>query len=1265
MYRRNIKKMFSIILCAAMCMGNLPAHASGSMAASENLTASTGVTTEAAAEEAEPVEEQDTEQAEEEQAEDGYSTDKETDDPFDYSAYGYSAADESEEYEDEQAESTEDAEDIQEEAPEETKTGTVTFIDRATGDPIPYEMILFDRPAEYTGTGFIFNGASVGDVVHYRITGEDYATVEDEFTIGSYDFTVDTDLIVKAEIGEEGLVINRTYGDNAFVLSDYINIPDDYSGKITYQVTDGQETVNVDDKGVVSILSAGDAQIGISFAGDKAYKASEMSVSVTAGKRNLGTISAADVVWDNLSVPYRKDRTYTVTGSISGIMNDVIGVSAVVVANEAAVGTRQTSIYSAEFTGAENYEISMSGDGPDITITGRAGLLPASENADPGEGGQDQGGEGDDIPSDETETETKISVSYEDESEPVNGKYFNTGRKMTISVTAAEYTEDLLSVTIGKDGTDYTLSDIRNGVDGIKLSSEDITAETESAEYVFEIGKDENTESEYTVSAVYDGMEAQYIGEAATDFAIDNVAPVIEMSYTDANGNALAPGKDPESKVYSREGVLAKITVKEKNFTEDGMDIRMSAKNAKDQDAGVSAEGNWTDEGSVHTYDMDALTEDANYAISAGCTDMAGNKAETEGTDFFTVDTTAPTGTVKVKTSDGQVKEYERVLTEKEQKDGIIKYIFGIFSRTVTLSSEADDETSGVESIQYYLIDVDSKAKASFEQKADLGSLEWKDYKENIVINTDRIAVILEKITDKAGNVTYLSSEGGLIVDTKDPGIPVVVINGPKTDLYNKDVTFDVVAVDPDNGSAGAYSGIKKLTYTLRTSKDENPVKLGEKTAEGPRTGTMSDKVKIKADKDSNKNGLIFTVKAEDYAGNTKEEKVVFSIDTTAPVIETDLDDADIRNERYFNASKDMKVTFRERNFDSANTTMSLHCEGEDLEYSIEDLTDGKAEEYGITAKKSGDTQKDKKAEEYTDEREVTYVITFGDLPNADIDYEKISFASEDRAGNKTEKKYDDHEIITIDKVAPVLAVSFYRGSEDITSMIGRNMDVPYFSNEGIRVRMSVTERNFSADTFETGLSQTDAYGNEVQAYSEDISGFTRTGGNWSGDSDVHTINLPAFTADANYGIDAAYTDLAGNQAQGYDIHYFTVDRTAPKGSVEVDSSDGSESYSSYSNQAVFRFISSRAILISREAEDKTSGIADIGYYRYTPPADARGVFDGLSLDELRSVSWNSWNSGGTLAVDPDSQAVIYARITDRAGNILYISTEGAMIAEL
>ena len=1219
---RKIKKAVCVMLCAVMCMGSISAYA-----VSPDLPEETTGTTEA---ETAAVEEPEKEPAAEEES----ST-------ADYGYYGGESG--WERYEDAGDGTLQD-----EYREEEPVTGKVRFTDILTGGEIPAEALSFDRECTYEDGEYFFPETQAGDQVAYTISGEDVAEVRGTLTLGSYDVVVDEEYIIKVGMDSGQTEIKRNYTDKTFSMLDYINVPSDYTGQITYRVVSGDDAVSVSGDGTVAILAAKDAEVEVTFGSDRLYKETVMTVHISIEKGYAGTVNAEDVVWDNLEQRYSEDNEYVLTGTVNAVGDELFGVTAYVSADENRIGQTGTVVNKAVFTNAENYDISLSERGPEITVTGRRGKL--AEGTDDGQ----------------DDAEASVTASY-DAGTPLNGMYFNNKRTLTIAVSDENYNEDLLSVSVETDGGTLSLDEIRTGAEGIRLvTDKEEDEEAGTVTYGIEFGE-EGTEKTFRVSVSYDGKEA-----LSDEFCVDMLAPVLSVRYEKEDGSAFEPAQEPAS-AYSLSPVTAVITVQDGSFYSGGAEVSVSAQDAdgKDitQDAYPSSytedikEGSWDDSGNIHTFTMEPFSADANYSVSAEYSDLAGNVAEPCDERFFTVDGTAPEGKIYVTTADGQKKEYERILTEKEKSEGLIGFVFDVFSKTVTLESEAHDTASGIASVQYYLADVEKDAGLEFEQKAVLEDLDWQDYREGIKIDTDRIAVILEKITDKAGNISYISSGGGMVVDTKEPGVPVIMIKGAKEDVYNRNVAFDIYVTDPDNGSEGVFSGVKSVVYELTDSKGTKPEKLGGKEVNTPRQRDLSDSLLVSTAK-YNKNGLVLRVTAEDYAENRAVKEQSFSIDVTDPVIDIKFDGSAAKNGHYFNETQEMEVSFTERNFDEKKTEMSFTCGGEEHTYTMKDLSDGKAAEAGITVSRKTDSEQDAQETEYTDSRKVVYTILLGEGSGTDTDYSSIKFTCEDKAGNKTEKKYEDLDVITIDKIAPVMSVSYYEGGRNITSSVSSAQNAPYYTNKPVTASVSVTDRNFGAGGMEAELEQTDYFGNSVQAYDSTGLRALQEDGRWTKNGNTSTHTMAAFSGDANYGLGFTCTDLAGNKAAGYRAHYFTIDTVAPEGTITVDSTDGTGTYDSFTRNVVFRFISRYSITLTRDASDATSGVASVRYIRYTPPVYASGVFDALSLEDLRNADWMDWSDGGILAVDPDSQAVVYARIADRAGNVTYINTEGAMIAD-
>ena len=213
----------------------------------------------------------------------------------------------------------------------------------------------------------------------------------------------------------------------------------------------------------------------------------------------------------------------------------------------------------------------------------------------------------------------------------------------------------------------------------------------------------------------------------------------------------------------------------------------------------------------------------------------------------------------------------------------------------------------------------------------------FKPYK-NYIVDEDRQFVVYLKITDYAGNYTYINSEG-YIVDQKASSITLTpsaangfydaaANKGGQYGLYNKNSN---VKVDVKVEDAKPYSGIKTVDYWV----ENNNVRTQEGNLftfdiENP---AQKDLVKdwngsITVDKALN-NGcnIVVYVKTVDNAGNENIEHVGLDIDVTAPVIDIKFDNnKDNNGNAYFDDQRTATVTITERkhHFDAAKATESI-----------------------------------------------------------------------------------------------------------------------------------------------------------------------------------------------------------------------------------------------------------------------------------------------------------------------------------------------------
>lgn len=177
----------------------------------------------------------------------------------------------------------------------------------------------------------------------------------------------------------------------------------------------------------------------------------------------------------------------------------------------------------------------------------------------------------------------------------------------------------------------------------------------------------------------------------------------------------------------------------------------------------------------------------------------------------------------------------------------------------------------------------------------------------------------------------------------------------------------------------------------------------------------------------------------------------------------------------------------------------------------------------------------------------------------------------------------------------------------------------------------------------------------------ENYTGTANTRGEWSTNVYTRTKTF-TFSQDANYTLGLVYRDLAGNEAV-YDTRYFTVDKTAPTGSMTIEDNSGTaKTWIQWIQQVFFDIFTQSQKGVSMTSADETAGVASTQYYKYHPDSESRHTFDGLSTQNLDSIS--SWSDGYSTSVNADEQVIVYEKITDRAGNVTYINNQEGVIAD-
>ena len=111
----------------------------------------------------------------------------------------------------------------------------------------------------------------------------------------------------------------------------------------------------------------------------------------------------------------------------------------------------------------------------------------------------------------------------------------------------------------------------------------------------------------------------------------------------------------------------------------------------------------------------------------------------------------------------------------------------------------------------------------------------------------------------------------------------------------------------------------------------------------------------------------------------------------------------------------------------------------------------------------------------------------------------------------------------------------------------------------------------------------------------------------------------------------------------------YNIDKTAPTGRVEFDERTGWEEFI---NTITFGLFYKDEVTVKVTAEDNLSGVAKIEYV-YSNEAK--------TLNEVKEITdWTEYNGEFGVSLQDAKKFVYFVRITDNAGNVTYLSTDGA-----
>lgn len=339
--------------------------------------------------------------------------------------------------------------------------------------------------------------------------------------------------------------------------------------------------------------------------------------------------------------------------------------------------------------------------------------------------------------------------------------------------------------------------------------------------------------------------------------------------------------------------------------------------------------------------------------------------------------------------------------------------------------------------------------------------------------------------------------------------------------IYNTDVGLVIGVEETESGS-----GIKMLEYWVTCDQVETQRETlfsfdAEETAESDPVHQWIEVITVDARLNNSSNVVVY-VRTADLAGNEKEASLLLDIDITAPAIELIYDNNDVRNGKYFNASRTARIVISER---------TTHFDKDAVRFNIS-AVDASQQAVNLNAAAMISAWTTVEGE-HPDEAKHTAMIYY----DFDAEY-RFEISYTDMAGNINEFIDTGHSAapytFIIDTAEPVISVSYDN------NLIQNER---YF-NAKRTATIVIIEHNF--DISRVNFNRTASLEGSAIAIPTVF---------WSSSGDVHTGTI-SYAADGDYTFDIGVTDLAGNQSKDVDYGYsaaagaFTIDTAISKPTI-------------------------------------------------------------------------------------------------------------------
>ena len=225
----------------------------------------------------------------------------------------------------------------------------------------------------------------------------------------------------------------------------------------------------------------------------------------------------------------------------------------------------------------------------------------------------------------------------------------------------------------------------------------------------------------------------------------------------------------------------------------------------------------------------------------------------------------------------------------------------------------------------------------------------------------------------------------------------------------------------------------------------------------------------------------------------------------------------------------------------------------------------------------------------------------------------------------------------------------------------------PTFASAAVGEKIAVTFTDFSLTGSAAGnyeLAQPTGVTASIRAYEAAGSEYAATTGEWT-NQDFTVTAADGWKVALSDAADADWRDsltcseegegsltfYVRNDAQGYISTAVTrgykIDKTAPAGKVEI----GKDFWTSFLETVTFGLYRNDKQTVTLTGTDALSGVSSTEYL----------VTDkDLGVEQLAGEEFTAYE--GAFDIEPDASLIVYARVTDVAGNVTYLRSDGVVL---